>query len=91
MSYSILRSSEFKRDYKLLKKRGYSLEKLHHVLVLLASGETLELRYRDHKLIGNWKGYRECHIAPDWLLIYKVEKNQISLARTGSHADLFKK
>ena len=83
--------SSFKRDYKRLKKRGMNMELLHEVIELLTMKEPLPERYRDHALIGDYKGYRDLHITPDWLLIYKIEHKELILilSRTGSHSDLF--
>ena len=82
-------TSQFKKDIKRIKKRGYRLEKIKTVIDSLARSETLPLKYKDHSLIGNWKETRECHIEPDWLLIYKLEENELILVRTGTHSDLF--
>ncbi|MCL2177515.1 MAG: type II toxin-antitoxin system YafQ family toxin [Firmicutes bacterium] len=82
-------SSKFKRDYKLMKKRGKDLSKLQIVAELLEEGKPLDRKYSDHPLIGNYKGYRDLHIEPDWLLIYKISGNEIEFYRTGSHSDLF--
>ncbi|GHU63323.1 addiction module toxin, RelE/StbE family [Clostridia bacterium] len=89
--YKIERSNDFLRDYKLSKKRGYDISLLLNVISLLASGNPLPTRYKDHTLKGNWKGYRECHIKPNWLLIYKIDEqeNILALTRTGMHTDLF--
>lgn len=83
--------SSFKRDLKRIKKAGLDMNKLFTVVEKLANDEILEENYRDHKLTGNYTGCRECHIEPDWLLIYeKVDDNLILiLNRTGSHSDLF--
>ena len=83
----------FKKDYKLAMKRGRKLELLDKVITTLAMGESLPNENRDHDLHGTWKGYRECHIQPDWLLIYKIEKDVLvlTLTRTGTHSDLFAK
>lgn len=94
MKYEIIPSSTFKKDLKLAKKRGLNLSFLKRVIDLLAaSGSPLPKEYKDHNLCGNYEGFRESHIQPDWLLIYK--KNQenlfLYLTRTGSHSDLFKK
>lgn len=90
MKYSLQRTSSFKSDYKLVKKRGYDVNKLKVVVALLADGQTLPEVYRDHALTGNWKGYRECHVEPDWLLVYRYIDSQLilSLTRTGTHSDL---
>ncbi len=82
-------SKQFEKDLKRLLKRGKSKEKLKTVLGLLINEEQLSQRYRDHKLVGNYKGRRECHIEPDWLLVYKVAESDIIFERTGSHSDLF--
>ena len=86
-------SGQFLRDLKLAKRRGMNLKDLNDVTDLLQEGKPLPERCRDHLLTGNYKGYRECHINPDWLLIYKKEEviKVISLGRTGTHSDLFKK
>ena len=83
----------FKKDYKMAMKRGRKLELLDKVITTLALGENLPNENRDHDLHGNWKGYRECHIQSDWLLIYKIEKDilVLTLTRTGTHSDLFAK
>ena len=86
-------TGQFKRDYKLALKRNCNPESLQAVITLLLYEETLPLRYRDHLLINsrNYKGMRECHIEPDWLLVYKIypETGVLKLVRTGSHSDLF--
>ena len=91
MMYNIVPSTKFKKDLKQLIKRGYDIRLLDNVVTLLAEGKTLPERYKDHSLNGNFKHCRECHITPDWLLIYKKENDMItlSLTRTGSHSDLF--
>ena len=83
-------SKQFDKDIKRLQKRGKSWEKIKTIIKILINEEFLPERCRDHKLIGNYKGRRECHIEPDWLLIYKVEDPEITFERTGSHSDLFK-
>ena len=81
----------FNKDVALMQKRHSDMEKLKTVIVLLMNGETLEARHKDHPLKGTYAGFRDCHIAPDWLLIYRlVGTDELELARTGSHADLFK-
>ena len=84
-------SARFRKDYKAIKKRGYDTRLLETVLDMLCAKQPLPLRYRDHELAGNYKGHRECHITPDWLLIYKVKDNELllELTRTGTHSDLF--
>ena len=86
-------SSQFKKDFKRMKRRGLPLEQLKHVLELLAWEEPLPERYRDHALSGDSKEFRECHIQPDWLLIYRVQEEELTLIaqRTGTHSDLFKR
>ena len=88
--FDIVASNQFKRDLKLAKKRGYNIENLREVVRKLANGEELEAKYRDHVMTGNYIGFRECHIAPDWLLIYRIDGNvlELYLSRTGTHADL---
>ncbi|HYQ87275.1 MAG TPA: type II toxin-antitoxin system YafQ family toxin [Bacteroidota bacterium] len=85
----LVRTNQFKRDYKLARKRGYSLRKLAEVVTLIASGESLPPKHRDHGLLGEYSDCRECHIQPDWLLIYRTRRDELSLIRTGTHADLF--
>jgi mRNA interferase YafQ len=89
--YTVKPTSQFKKDYKLAMKRGLDISLLEDVVAKLALGESLPEKNRDHALGGNWNGHRECHILPDWLLIYKVEDNVLvlTLARTGTHSDLF--
>ena len=87
----IVASNQFKKDLKLAKKRGLNIENLTKVVTILAEEKTLEDKYRDHNLTGNYRGFRECHIEPDWLLIYRIEADELELFlfRTGSHSDLF--
>ncbi|MBT3297272.1 MAG: type II toxin-antitoxin system YafQ family toxin [Verrucomicrobia bacterium] len=87
--FEILRTSQFKRDVKKVKKRGKDTDRLKTVIGLLAHGRTLPAKYKDHQLKGVYKDCRECHVEPDWLLIYRVEANILQLIRTGSHSDLF--
>jgi mRNA interferase YafQ len=86
---SISRSAAFKKDFKRLQKRGVDMRQLHQVIAMLASGQMLDQRYKDHALKGAYGGFRECHVAPDWLLVYLITESELGLARTGSHADLF--
>ena len=81
----------FKRDYKRIKKRGYNIRLLEQVIALPAEGRELPASYRDHALTGDYSGCRECHIAPDWLLVYEVLQDELLLylTRTGTHSDLF--
>lgn len=91
MSLKIETTTKFKKDLKLARKRGLDLNHLKVIIDTLCSQEQLNPRYRDHELHGNYEGYRECHIAPDWLLVYAVnnQKLVLVLARTGTHSDLF--
>lgn len=91
MKYEVMPSNQFKKDLKLAAKRGYKIELLTEVIKKLASGEVLEPKYKDHQLSGNFGFYRECHIQPDWLLIYQIDGEQLILllSRTGTHSDLF--
>ena len=91
MSRDIIWTSKFKKDYKTILKRNLDINLLDDVIRILAQGDELPPQYNDHSLSGNWKGFRECHIAPDWLLIYSIEDNNLVLvlSRTGTHSDLF--
>lgn len=91
MTYQIKPTSQFKKDLKVIQKRGYNLNLLTEVIQLLADGQKLPEKNRDHSLSGNFAGCRECHIAPDWLLIYELSDNDLILylTRTGTHSDLF--
>ena len=91
MIYKLQQTTQFKKDCKLLRKRGYNLEELQTVLELLQTGQPLTEKHRDHELVGNLRGFRECHITPDWLLIYFIQQDRLVLvcARTGTHSDLF--
>ena len=84
-------TAQFRRDYKLMKKRGCERELIETVLDKLLNGCPLEASHRDHALTGNYAGFRECHIKPDWLLVYKIERDRLVLVaqRTGTHSDLF--
>lgn len=83
--------TSFKRDYKRIKRRGYDLSLMEEVIDLLVQRRSLPERYKDHSLIGDYAGCRECHITPDWLLVYQINQDQLILVltRTGSHSDLF--
>ena len=91
--YTVKMTSQFKKDYKLAMKRSLKIELLDQVVTALSLGETLSEKYRDHALTGDWVGHRECHVQPDWLLVYRVEDDVLvlTLTRTGSHSDLFGK
>lgn len=83
-------SSRFKKNYKLMEKRNYDMALIDEIIMILLNEKPLPVSNRDHALHGNWAGYRECHVLPDWLLIYKKDKNHIYLylERTGTHSDL---
>ena len=83
------RSGAFRRDVRKAEKRGKDLAKLRTILALLFAGSPLPDRYKDHPLKGDWSGFRDAHIEPDWLLIYRIQGEELQLARTGTHADLF--
>lgn len=85
------RTSQFKRDLKLSMKRGKDMSHIKKIMTLLVNEQSLDPKYKDHKLSGNYKDHRECHIEPDWLLIYRIKGNEIFFERTGTHSDLFKK
>lgn len=91
MKYEIKFTTQFKKDLKLAKKQGKDSEKLYSVIEKIAKGEPLDLKYRDHNLTGKYKNCRECHIEPDWLLIYEIINDVLVLVlnRTGSHSELF--
>ncbi len=91
MKYEIVPSNQFRKDLKLAAKRGYNMDKIKAVISALASGETLDAKYRDRLPTGNYGGFRECHIEPDWLLVYQINGTRLILflSRTGTHSDLF--
>ena len=93
MKYDLQFTSLFKKDLKLAKKQNKDLGKLFEVIDILANGETLDAKYKDHSLTGNYRETRECHIEPDWLLIYEIRGDVLVLMhyRLGSHSELFKK
>ena len=86
-------TAQFKKDYKLAVKRGYNPKELEKVIDLLKTGEPLPPIYKDHSLSSEWRNYRDCHIRPDWILIYRIIEDSLilELTRTGTHSDLFKK
>ncbi len=88
---NIVPSNQFKKDLKLAKKRGCKIELLRNIVNTLAGGQKLDKKYRDHGLTGNYIGFRECHIEPDWLLVYRINQDELELFlfRTGTHSDLF--
>ena len=87
----IVLSNRFRKDIKLAQKRRLNLDLLRSVVNALARGEKLDMKYRDHDLTGDFIGFRECHVRPDWLLIYRIEQEELELFlfRTGTHSDLF--
>ena len=86
---TIRRTSQFKKDVKRMKRRGKEFREFKDVVERLAAEQRIDARYRDHALAGQYKGARECHIRPDWLLIYELTRDELVLIRTGTHADLF--
>ena len=89
--YSVRPTTKFQKDLKRIAKRGYDISSLTEVIKKLANGERLPEKNKDHALSGDYSGYRECHITPDWLLIYEIENDELILylTRTGTHSDLF--
>lgn len=89
--YAVKPTSRFQRDVKLASRRGYKMSLLTDTIKMLAAGENLPAKYRDHPLGGDYTGCRECHITPDWLLIYEINNGELILylTRTGTHSDLF--
>ena len=90
--YQVKFTSAYKKSYKLMKKRGLDLSLLDEVVDLLRQGKQLDEKYRDHNLSGDFAGFRECHIKPDWLLVYLIENDvlTLTLVDTGSHSDIFR-
>ena len=91
MALRLVPTSQFKRDYKRVRKRGLDMGELQEVLDKLCAGEPLEEHHRDHALTGRYRGFRECHVRPDWLLVYAADQDRLILvaSRTGTHSDLF--
>lgn len=91
--YTVKATTQFKKDYKLAIKRGLKIGLLEQIIASLADDVALPDKNKDHALTGNWNGYRECHILPDWLLVYRIDGDVLvlTLARTGAHSDLFGK
>ena len=89
--YTVKVTKQFKKDYKSALKQGYDINLLDAIIEKIACGKPLDSTNHDHALIGNWKGHRECHILPDWLLIYRIENDilVLTLSRTGTHSNLF--
>lgn len=85
-------TNQFKKDYKKVKKRGYDIKLLEEIINILINKKNIPKKYKDHQLSGIYSKFRECHIKPDWLLIYYIDDNSstLTLTRTGSHSDLFK-
>ena len=86
---TLISATQFRRDVKLAEKRGKDMAKQRDLIELLAGGGPLPARYRDHSFGGEWRHFRDCHIEPDWLLLYKITETALILVRTGSHAELF--
>jgi len=93
MKYTVKHSGKFKKNYKLAQKRGLNINLLKDIILKLGNGIPLDEKYKDHPLKGNWDGFRECHVQPDWLLIYLIEDDilTLTLVDTGTHADLLRK
>jgi len=91
IKYRIQYTKSYRKQYKLMQKRGYEMALLDDVVMRLASGEVLPPKYHDHPLRGNKRGYRDCHILDDWILIYRIDKGILTLilSETGTHSDLF--
>ena len=89
--YTPVYTKQFEKDLKLCKRRGKNLEKFKILACALIAGQTPDPIHRDHKLVGNYQGRRDCHIESDWLLVYKIDDKRIIFERMGTHSDLFKK
>lgn len=89
--YTVKATTKFQKDLKTIQKRGYDISLLTNIVKIMAKGEAIPPKYKDHELKGNYKGLRELHITPDWLLIYEIDKDTVILylTRTGTHSDLF--
>lgn len=87
----VSQTTQFSRDVKRMRKRGKDLGRLQEVVLLLAAGKALPAKFRDHPLIGAWAPSRDCHVEPDWVLIYTADEESLRLERTGMHSDLFRK
>ena len=83
-------TTQFKKDYKRIKKQNKDLFKLKAVIETLVEGKSLDPKYKDHQLSGTWKDHRDCHIEPDWILIYRISQDDLYLERTGSHSELLR-
>lgn len=86
---NVISGAQFRKDVRRAQKRGKDMSKLRAVILLLLDETPLPPRYKDHPLHGDWQHYRDCHVEPDWLLLYKIAGNDLYLVRTGTHADLF--
>jgi mRNA interferase YafQ len=91
MKYAIIQTTRYKKELKKVLKRGHDVNLIKAIVLKLANGVPLEVKHRDHALSGSFAGFRECHITPDWLLVYLIENDimTLTLTRTGSHSDLF--
>ena len=87
---NLIYTSQFKKDFKRVSSQGKDLFKLEVVIETLLNGEILDQKYKDHSLIGKWKNHRDCHLEPDWILIYRLTNDSLILERTGSHSELFR-
>ncbi len=86
----VYQTSQFKKDLKRIRKRGKDIEKIKQLIRTIADEGTLEEMHRDHALTGKWSGSRDCHVEPDWILIYRTDEKTLFLERTGTHSDLFR-
>ena len=93
MKLQLITTTKFKKDLKILEKRGVQVKELYEIIERLLNMEKLESKYKDHALSGNYRGFRECHVRPDWLFVYAIHKDKLILiaSRTGTHSDLFGK
>ena len=91
MKYQVKLTARFRKDYKLMQRRAMNMSLLDEIIALLANGQPLPQNNRDHELTGDYAGHRECHVTPDWLLVYRIEESVLvlTLTRTGTHSDLF--
>ena len=87
---NLIYTTQFKKDFKQVSNQDKDISKLKTVIEILLSGNVLDPQYKDHSLTGKWKNHRDCHIEPDWILIYQLTKESLILERTGSHSELFK-
>lgn len=87
---NLIYTSQFRKDFKRIINQGKDVAKLQAIIGTLLSGKNLESKLRDHPLLGKWKNHRDCHLEPDWILIYRISEDNLILERTGSHSELFK-